>query len=52
MLNHSGTIKSKRKGTNDFVLLKEDGKDITEDESIAQEINLYFSVICIHIRTK
>ena len=25
-------IKSKRKGTNDLVLLKEDGKEITDDE--------------------
>ena len=33
-------IKSKRKGTNDLVLLKEDGKEITDDESIAQEIKL------------
>ena len=35
-------IKSKRKRTNDLVLLKKDGKEITEDESIAQEMNLYF----------
>ena len=40
MLNHSGTIKSIRKGTNDSVLLKEDGKQITDDESVAQEMNL------------
>ena len=35
-------IKSKRKRRNDLVLLKKDGKEITEDESIAQEMNLYF----------
>ena len=38
-------IKSKRKGTNDLVLLKEDGKEITDDESIAQEMKLYFSSV-------
>ena len=38
-------IKSKRKGTNDLVLLKEDGKEITDDEGIAQEMNLYFSSV-------
>ena len=38
-------VKSKRKGTNDLVLLKEDGKEITDDESIAQEMNLYFSSV-------
>ena len=38
-------VKSKRKGTNDLALLKEDGKEITDDESIAQEMNLYFSSV-------
>ena len=38
-------IKSKRKGANDLVLLKQDGKEITDDGSIAQEMNLYFSSV-------
>ena len=38
-------VNSKRKGTNDLVLLKEDGKEITDDESIAKEMNLYFSSV-------
>lgn len=45
-------IKSKRKGTNDFVLLEKDGKEITEDESIAQEMNLYFSSVFTHTKSK
>ena len=45
MLNHSGTIyhdKIETKGNKRLQLLKEVGKKITDDESITQEITLYF----------
>ena len=48
MLNHSGTInhdKIETKRNKRLQLLKEDGKDITDDESITQEMNLYFSSV-------
>ena len=35
-------IKSLRKGTNDLVLLREGEKEITDEYSIAQEMNCYF----------
>ena len=38
-------IKSLRKGTNDLVLLKEGEKVITDEYSIAQEMNCYFSSV-------
>ena len=41
-------IKSLRKGTNDLVLLKEGEKVITDEYSIAQEMNCYFSSVFTH----
>ena len=41
-------IKSMRKGTNDLVLLKDGRNDITDEQSIAQEMNLYFSSVFTH----
>ena len=38
-------IKSLRKGTNDLVLLREGEKEITDEYSIAQEMNCYFSSV-------
>ena len=38
-------IKSMRKGTNDLVLLKDGRNEITDEQSIAQEMNLYFSSV-------
>ena len=34
-----------RKGTNDLVLLKDGRNEITDEQSIAQEMNLYFSSV-------
>ena len=37
-----------RKGTNNFVLLKDGRNKITDEQSIAQEMNLYFSSVFTH----
>ena len=37
-----------RKGTNDLVLLKDGRNEITDEQSIAQEMNLYFSSVFTH----
>ena len=36
------------KGTNDLVLLKDGRNEITDEQSIAQEMNLYFSSVFTH----
>ena len=41
-------IKSMRKGTNDLMLLKDGRHEITDEPSIAQEMNLYFSSVVTH----
>ena len=38
-------IKSKRKGTNDLVLLKDGESETTGDQNIAQQMNAYFSSV-------
>ena len=37
-----------RKGTNDLVLLKDGRNETTDEQSIAQEMNLYFSSVFTH----
>ena len=37
-----------RKGTNGLVLLKDGRNEITDEQSIAQEMNLYFSSVFTH----
>ena len=41
-------VKSMQKGTNDLMLLEDSRNKITDEQSIAQETNLYFSSVFTH----
>ena len=45
---HLKELADMRKGTNGLVLLKDVRNEITDEQSIAQEMNLYFSSVFTH----